>query len=170
MDEISRTNNDNELSNMSSALEELPGFSGLDQACRRGRRIAILGPGRTATDQGINPASTPVPRPVDRELPAARPVPTSGRPERLQPYSAHSDPSTDREVRWTLFDIRPESLTTVSTVNGRCCPSPRIPGHLDDEICSQRGRWNSNMMQNIVGREEMIRLSLNWNAREDLAP
>ncbi|KAI9630585.1 hypothetical protein KEM48_013739 [Puccinia striiformis f. sp. tritici PST-130] len=177
MDEISRTNSDNELSNMSSALESCPASAAWSQVCRAGRRIAILGPGRTAIgsrDQpGVNQLegdvpssrieqetstipesarSTPVPRPVAGTIPSSQPSGPDFGADRngSSPYSATPTPSMDREDSMDIILDHPNLASLTTVLNGQ---------------------WEMyNMMQNIVGREEMIRLSLNWNAREDLAP
>ncbi|KNE88473.1 hypothetical protein PSTG_18126, partial [Puccinia striiformis f. sp. tritici PST-78] len=139
-----------------------------------GRRIAILGPGRTATgsrDQpGVNQLEGDVPssRIEQRDvhvsgigevhastatsgqgtLPAARPSGPEFGADRngSSPFSAHSDPLNGLR----RFDgcycgpSGPELLDHDSQRSmGDVRPSPRIPGHLHDEICSQRGRWNS---------------------------
>ncbi|KNE87574.1 hypothetical protein PSTG_19040, partial [Puccinia striiformis f. sp. tritici PST-78] len=119
--------------------------------------------------------STPVPRPVAREQfrPPSRPVltsvPTGTAPVRTQPTPT---PSMDREdsLHIILDHHNLASLTTV--LNGQW--EMYVQARESRDISMMRFALNAavgtqNMMQNIVGREEMIRLSLNWNAREDLA-
>ncbi|KAI9604939.1 hypothetical protein H4Q26_002909 [Puccinia striiformis f. sp. tritici PST-130] len=88
------------------------------------------------------------------------------------PFSAHSDPLNGSRrfdgyycgsPRPGLPDRGPQRPV------GDVCQSTQLPGHLHDEVFPQRGRRTQAMMQNLVGREETIRLSLNWNAREELA-
>ncbi|KAI9628999.1 hypothetical protein H4Q26_018370, partial [Puccinia striiformis f. sp. tritici PST-130] len=139
-----------------------------------GRRIAILGPGRTAIgsrDQpGVNQLEGDVPssrieqRNVydsrigkihssastsgPRTIPSSQPSGPDFGADRngSSPYSAHSDPINGSR-RFDGHYIRPSESSILDhgpqRSMGDVCPSPRIPGHLDDEICSQRGRWNS---------------------------
>ncbi|KAH9454816.1 hypothetical protein Pst134EB_014877 [Puccinia striiformis f. sp. tritici] len=201
MDEISRTNNDNGLSNTSSALEELPGFSGLESSLPPlDEELLSLVPDVPPPDQGINPAlinsretslalesnrgtsmipestrSTPVPRPVDRErfqppgLPVPNSVPTGTAPARSQPTRT---PSTDCEDSMDIIVDRPGLDSLIAVLNGQW--EMFVKARNSRDISMMRFSLNAAagtqaMMQNLVGREETIRLSLNWNAREELA-
>ncbi|KAI9617833.1 hypothetical protein H4Q26_012697 [Puccinia striiformis f. sp. tritici PST-130] len=139
-----------------------------------GRRIAILGPGRTANGSRNQPVvnqlegDVPSSRIEQRDvhvsgigevhastatsgqgtLPAARPSGPEFGADRngSSPFSAHSDPlnGSRRFDGHYCGPSGPELLDHDSQRSmGDVRPSPRIPGHLDDQICSQRGRWNS---------------------------
>ncbi|KAH9461416.1 hypothetical protein Pst134EA_017725 [Puccinia striiformis f. sp. tritici] len=148
MDEISRTNSDNELSNMSSALEELPGFSGLESSLPPlDDALLSLVPDVQPSDQGINPAlinsretslalesnrgtstipesarSTPVPRPVAREQfrPPSRPVLTSV-PTGTAPVRTQPTPtpSMDREDSMDIILDHPNLASLTTVLNGQ---------------------------------------------------
>ncbi|KAH9454083.1 hypothetical protein Pst134EB_014180 [Puccinia striiformis f. sp. tritici] len=148
MDEISCTNNDNELLNISSALPELPGFSGLEASLPPlDDELLSLVPDVPPPDRGINPAlinsretslalklnrgtsalpestrSTPVPRPVDRENfpPIHRPIPTL-EPTGTAPARTQPTPtpSTGRESSMDIILEHPGLNSLVTILNNQ---------------------------------------------------
>ncbi|KNE93259.1 hypothetical protein PSTG_13371 [Puccinia striiformis f. sp. tritici PST-78] len=119
--------------------------------------------------------STPVPRPIKRENfpPFHRPVPTLAptgtAPAPTQPIPT---PSTDREDSMDIILDHPGLNSLITVLNGQW--EMFIKARESRDISMMRFSLNAaagtqEMIQNRVGREEMIRLSLNWNAREELA-
>ncbi|KAI9615724.1 hypothetical protein KEM48_005497 [Puccinia striiformis f. sp. tritici PST-130] len=143
------------------------------QSATPGRRITIVGPGRTASGSrdksGLDQLERDVPssRIKQRDVSAAgihqvhASTATSGQGElpsnpptdpdfgadrhSSSSYSAHSDPLNGSR-KFDGYYTRasgPEFLGNNSQQSmGNVRPSPRLPGHLDDEIFSQRGRRN----------------------------
>ncbi|KAI9620801.1 hypothetical protein H4Q26_013471 [Puccinia striiformis f. sp. tritici PST-130] len=107
----------------------------------------ILVPDVPPPDQGINPATATIKR---ENFPPSTVRPNFGADRNgSSPYSAHSDPLNGSR-RFDGHYIGPSglnSLITFSTVMGDVYQGPRIPGHLDDEVFSQRGR-GQEMIQN----------------------
>ncbi|KAI9613171.1 hypothetical protein H4Q26_010450 [Puccinia striiformis f. sp. tritici PST-130] len=175
MAETSRTNTDNGLSNMSSALEELPGFSGLESSLPPlDDALLSLVPDRDVHVSGIGEVHASTATSGQGTLPAARPSGPEFGADRngSSPFSAHSDPlnGSRRFDGHYCGPSGPELLDHDSQRSmGDVRPSPRIPDISMMRFALNAAVGTQNMMQNIVGREEMIRLSLNWNAREDLA-
>ncbi|KAH9444965.1 hypothetical protein Pst134EB_025216 [Puccinia striiformis f. sp. tritici] len=165
-----------------------------------GRRITLLGPGRTATGSRDQPGVDQLKSDVSgsrinqREVvdagvqqvhastatnqkenfpPFHRPVPTSAptgtAPAPTQPIPT---PSTDREDSMDIILDHPGLNSLITVLNGQW--EMFIKARESRDISMMRFSLNAaagtqEMIQNRVGREEMIRLSLNWNAREELA-
>ncbi|KAI9628485.1 hypothetical protein H4Q26_018041 [Puccinia striiformis f. sp. tritici PST-130] len=142
------TNNDNELSNISSALPELPGFSGLEASLPPlDDELLSLVPDRDVSAAGIHQVHASTATSGQGELPSNPPTDPDFGADRhsSSSYSAHSDPLNGSR-KFDGYYTRasgPEFLGNNSQQSmGNVRPSPRLPGHLDDEIFSQRGRRN----------------------------
>ncbi|KAI9617176.1 hypothetical protein H4Q26_013040 [Puccinia striiformis f. sp. tritici PST-130] len=145
MDKISRTNNDNELSKYqlspagAARLQRLGG-----QSATPGRRITIVGPGRTASGSrdksGLDQLERDVPssRIEQRDVSAAgihqvhASTATSGQGELPSIHRPIPTLEPPAQLQLVLSPLRPPQRVA----------KPATPGHLDDEIFSQRGRRN----------------------------
>ncbi|KAI9612393.1 hypothetical protein KEM48_004124 [Puccinia striiformis f. sp. tritici PST-130] len=175
MDEISRTNNDNELSNISSALPELPGFSGLEASLPPlDDELLSLVPDRDVSAAGIHQVHASTATSGQGELPSNPPTDPDFGADRhsSSSYSAHSDPLNGSR-KFDGYYTRasgPEFLGNNSQQSmGNVRPSPDSRDISMMRFSLNAAAGTQEMIQNRVGREEMIRLSLDWNAREELA-
>ncbi|KAI9622746.1 hypothetical protein H4Q26_015028 [Puccinia striiformis f. sp. tritici PST-130] len=149
MDEISCTNNDNELLNISSALPELPGFSGLEASLPPldDELLSSQIEQRDVSAAGIHQVHASTATSGQGELPSNPPDRSRlwSRPAQLQLVLSHSDPSTGRESSMDIILEHPGLNSLVTILNNQWEMFVRARDsrdNLDDEIFSQRGRRN----------------------------